>query len=34
MASVQVTPDTLKELAELPRVIRARVGKLFQRLEA
>jgi mRNA interferase RelE/StbE len=34
MASVKVTPDALKELAELPRVIRERIGKLFQRLEA
>lgn len=28
-----MTPDALKQLAELPRVIRERIGKLFQRLE-
>jgi mRNA interferase RelE/StbE len=33
-ASVSVTPDALKELASLPRVIRERIGKVFQRLEA
>ena len=34
MATVTVTPDTLEELAKLPRVIRERIGKLFERLEA
>jgi len=34
MASVMVRPDALEELAELPRVIRERIGKLFERLEA
>ncbi len=34
MATVRVTPAALKELARLPRVIRERIGKLFQRLEA
>jgi hypothetical protein len=31
---VKVTPDALEQLAGLPRVIRERMGKLFQRLEA
>ena len=34
MAHVKVTPAALKELAELPRVIRERIAKLFVRLEA
>lgn len=33
MASVTVAPDAVKQLAKLPRVIRERIGKLFQRLE-
>jgi mRNA-degrading endonuclease RelE of RelBE toxin-antitoxin system len=33
MATVNVTPHALEELAELPRVIRERIGKLFKRLE-
>jgi mRNA interferase RelE/StbE len=34
MIRVSVTPDALKQLADLPRLIRERVGKLFQRLQA
>ncbi len=34
MASVNVSPDALAQLAELPRVIRERMGKLFERLKA
>jgi len=34
MAQVTVTPAALAELATLPRVVRERIGKLFQRLEA
>jgi mRNA interferase RelE/StbE len=34
MATVKVTPEALEQLAGLPRVIRERMGKLFQRLEA
>lgn len=34
MGNVTVTPDALEQLAELPRVIRERIGKLFERLEA
>lgn len=34
MAQVTVTPAALEQLAHLPRVVRERVGKLFQRLEA
>ena len=34
MANVFVTPDARKELAKLPTVIRQRVRKLFQRLQA
>ena len=34
MASVTVTPAALEQLARLPRVIRERIGKLFQRLAA
>ena len=34
MATVMVRADALDELAKLPRVIRARIGKLFERLEA
>ena len=34
MASVKVTPESLEQLANLPRVARQRIGKLFQRLEA
>ncbi len=33
MPTVKVTPDVLKQLAALPRVIRERIGKLFARLE-
>lgn len=33
MATVSVSPTALKDLAKLPRVIRERIGKLFQRLE-
>jgi mRNA-degrading endonuclease RelE of RelBE toxin-antitoxin system len=33
LASVTVTPSALKELVKLPRVIRERIGKLFERLE-
>ena len=33
MASVKVTPEALEELAEVPRLIRERIGKLFERLE-
>src|SRR5262249_39705150 len=34
MALVKVTPDALKQLGDLPRVIRERMGTLFKRLEA
>jgi len=34
MATVKVTPEALEQLAGLPRVIRERMAKLFQRLEA
>jgi len=34
MANVTVTPEALEQLTRLPRVIRERIGKLFQRLEA
>jgi mRNA-degrading endonuclease RelE of RelBE toxin-antitoxin system len=34
MATVKVTPEALEQLARLPCVIRERMGKLFQRLEA
>ena len=34
MAGVVVTPEALEQLARLPRVIRERIGKLFQRLAA
>jgi hypothetical protein len=34
MANVTVRPDALEQMAKLPRVIRERIGKLFQRLEA
>ena len=34
MVQVTVTPAALEELAKLPRVIRERIGELFQRLEA
>lgn len=34
MANVKVSPAALKQLAKLPRVIRERIGKLFERLEA
>jgi mRNA-degrading endonuclease RelE of RelBE toxin-antitoxin system len=33
MAKVKVTPEALADLAKLPRPIRERIGKLFQRLE-
>ncbi len=33
MATVKVTPKALEELAKLPRTIRERIGKLFERLE-
>ena len=33
-ATIVVTPEALKQLANLPRVIRERIGKLFERLEA
>jgi len=33
MASVTVTPGALEQLAALPRVIRDRIGKLFERLQ-
>jgi mRNA-degrading endonuclease RelE of RelBE toxin-antitoxin system len=32
MANVTVTPEAEKALEKLPRVIRERIGKLFQRL--
>ncbi len=34
MARVTVSPEALEQLAKLPRVIRERIGKLFQRLQA
>jgi mRNA interferase RelE/StbE len=34
MENVTVTPEALEQLAKLPRVIRERIGRLFQRLEA
>ncbi len=34
MADVFITPNARKELARLPKVIRQRVRKLFQRLQA
>jgi mRNA interferase RelE/StbE len=34
VAAVKVTPEALEQLANLPRVARERIGKLFQRLEA
>jgi len=33
MEHVTVTPEALEQLAKLPRVIRDRIGKLFERLE-
>ena len=32
--TVTATPEALKQLAKLPRVIRERIGKLFGRLES
>jgi mRNA interferase RelE/StbE len=34
MANVTVRPDALEQMAKLPRVIRERIGKLFERLQA
>jgi mRNA interferase RelE/StbE len=34
MGRVRITAEALEQLAKLPRVIRERIGKLFQRLEA
>ena len=34
MGRVRITPQALEQLAWLPAVIRERIGKLFERLEA
>jgi mRNA interferase RelE/StbE len=34
MATVKVEPKAVEQLARLPRVMRERIGKIFERLEA
>lgn len=34
MATVKINPEAVEQLARLPRVMRERIGQIFERLEA